>query len=192
MPPGDIRRADGTAAERQSHNAAIRQEFSRQAASFEDPAYMSIREIVPPDTALAFAAMQALRQELSDEATFVRRVDEVQRPEGYRLVGVFEQGVPHAVAVAGFRIAHSISWSRFLYVDDLSTRPEARRRGHGRRLLDWLASEGDRLSCEQLHLDSGVGFDRVAAHRLYFNAGLVISSYHFARRLEPRAGAPGR
>jgi ribosomal protein S18 acetylase RimI-like enzyme len=143
-----------------------------------------IREVLPPDTGRAFKAMRALRPQLEDEAAFVRRVDEVQRPEGYRLVGAFEEGSPDALAVAGFRVCHSISWGRFLYVDDLSTLPEARRRGHGRRLLDWLVDEGQRLRCEQLHLDSGVGPDRVEAHRLYFNAGLVISAHHFARRIE--------
>jgi len=85
-----------------------------------------VREIVPPETGLAFAPMRALRTDLADEAAFVRRVDEVQRPEGYRLVGAFAEGTPRAVAVAGFRVAHSLSWGRFLYVDDLSTLPEAR------------------------------------------------------------------
>jgi hypothetical protein len=51
------------------------------------------------------------------------------------------------------------------------------------RLLEWLREEAERLGCEQLHLDSGVGADRTDAHRLYFNAGLAISSLHFARRL---------
>jgi GNAT superfamily N-acetyltransferase len=140
-----------------------------------------VREIVPPDTGLAFEAMRALRTELTDARSFVRRVDDVQRPEGYRLVGVFEDGSPAAVAVAGFRIAHSISWGRHLYVDDLSTLPEARRRGHGRRLLDWLVEEARRGGCEQLHLDSGVGASRADAHRLYLDAGFVISAHHFAR-----------
>jgi GNAT superfamily N-acetyltransferase len=145
-----------------------------------------VREIVPPDTRLAFEAMRALRTELTDEAAFVRLVDEVQRPEGYRLVGTFEDGSPAAVAAAGFRIAHSISWGRHLYVDDLSTLPKARRRGHGRRLLDWLVEEGRRSGCEQLHLDSGVGANRADAHRLYLNAGLVISAHHFARGIAGR------
>lgn len=127
--------------------------------------------------------MRELRPQLASEEEFVRRVDDVQRAEGYRLVGVFEEPTPHAVAVAGFRPGHALAWGHFLYVDDLSTLPDARRRGHGRRLLEWLAEEGRRLGCEQLHLDSGVGADRIAAHRLYFNAGLAISSYHFARRL---------
>jgi GNAT superfamily N-acetyltransferase len=142
-----------------------------------------LHEIAPADTALAFPAMRALRPHFADEAAFVERVDKVQRPEGYRLVGVFEDGTGHAVAVAGFRVGHMLAWGRFLYVDDLSTLPEARRRGYGRQLLEWLAGEAERIGCEQLHLDSGVGPTRTEAHRLYFNTGLEITSFHFARRL---------
>lgn len=140
-----------------------------------------VREVVPPDTGCAFRAMRALRTELVDEDSFVRAVDEIQRPEGYRLVGVFEDGGSEAMAVAGFRTGHSLAWGHYLYVDDLSTLPEARRRGHGRALLDWLLDEARRLGCDQLHLDSGVGLDRADAHRLYLNAGMVIYAHHFAR-----------
>jgi GNAT superfamily N-acetyltransferase len=66
-----------------------------------------------------------------------------------------------------------------VYVDDLSTLPAARGRGHGGALLHWLADEARRLACEQLHLDSAVGPERLDAHRLYFNAGMRIASYHF-------------
>jgi GNAT superfamily N-acetyltransferase len=144
-----------------------------------------LREILPPDTALAFPALQALRPHYVDEAAFVERVDEVQRREGYRLVGIFEEGTLHAVAIAGFRVGHMLAWGRYLYVDDLSTLSEARRQGHGRRLLEWLTEEARRLGCEQLHLDSGVGPDRTDAHRLYLNTGLALTSHHFARRLQP-------
>jgi len=142
-----------------------------------------VREIVPPDTALAFPAMQALRPHYVNEAAFVERIDDVQRTEGYRLAGVFEDERAHALAVTGFRVGHMLAWGRFLYVDDLSTLPGARRRGYGRQLLDWLGEEAERLGCEQLHLDSGVGPERIDAHRLYFNTGLEITSFHFARRL---------
>jgi GNAT superfamily N-acetyltransferase len=128
--------------------------------------------------------MAALRPAFTGEPQFVERVDDVQRAEGYRLVGIFEESAPHAVAVAGFRVGHMLAWGRFLYVDDLSTLPEARRRGYGMRLLEWLREEAERLGCDQLHLDSGVGSDRIDAHRLYFNAGLAITSFHFARQLE--------
>ena len=81
-----------------------------------------LREIVPPDSALAFPAMRALRTHYEDEGAFVERVDGLQRGEGYRMVGVFEEE-PHALAVAGFRVAHMLAWGRYLYVDDLSTLP---------------------------------------------------------------------
>lgn len=142
-----------------------------------------IREVLPPDTGSVFRAMQALRPGFADEAAFVRQVDGLQRPEGYRLAGAFEAGGHEAAAVAGFRTGHNLAWGRYVYVDDLSTLPDARRRGHARALLDWLLAEGERLGCDQLHLDSGVGLDRADAHRLYLNAGMVISSHHFARRI---------
>jgi GNAT superfamily N-acetyltransferase len=144
---------------------------------------VEVREILPPDTGLAFEAMRALREHLVDEAAFVRRVDELQRPEGYRLAGAFEDRTPGAVAVAGFRLGHNLAWGDYLYVDDLSTLPGARRRGHARALLDWLVEEARRSGCDQLHLDSGFGPARADAHRLYFNAGLEIVTHHFARRV---------
>jgi GNAT superfamily N-acetyltransferase len=143
-----------------------------------------LREIVPPETGLAFAAMRFLRPDIGDEASFVDRIDNRQRAGGYRLVGAFKDDSSPAVAVAGFRLGESLAWGRHLYVDDLSTAPEERRHGHGRALLDWLVEEARRSDCGQLHLDSGVGPDRADAHRLYLNAGLVISSHHFARYVE--------
>jgi GNAT superfamily N-acetyltransferase len=58
------------------------------------------------------------------------------------------------------------------------------RRGHGRALLRWLLEEAGRQGCDQLHLDSGVGLDRADAHRLYLNAGMVISAHHFTRQVQ--------
>jgi len=144
---------------------------------------MDVREILPPDTGLGFLAMTALRTHIDDEAEFVRLVDEVQRPEGYRLVGAFDREEPAAAAVAGFREGNNLAWGHFIYVDDLATRPEFRRRGLGTALLVWLAREAATLGCDQMHLDSSVGLERADAHRLYLSSGLVISAHHFARRL---------
>jgi GNAT superfamily N-acetyltransferase len=123
--------------------------------------------------------MRPLRPRLAGRDAFVARVDEVQRPEGYRLVAAFEEA-DEAVAVAGFRVLHNLAWgTRALYVDDLSTHPDARRRGHAGAILGWLRAEARRLGCDELHLDSGVGSERLDAHRLYFNDGMRIVSYHF-------------
>jgi len=47
-----------------------------------------IRELGAGETAAAFAAMQALRPHPAGEAAFARRVDDLQRPQGYRLNGM--------------------------------------------------------------------------------------------------------
>jgi GNAT superfamily N-acetyltransferase len=142
-------------------------------------------EILPPDTALAYTAMRALRTGLTNGEAFVSQVDEGQRPEGYRLVGVLPGKGAVAVAVAGFRLATSLSWGRHLYIDDLSTVPSARRQGCAGQLLGWIGREAERLGCDQVHLDSGVGPDRSAAHRLYFHSGFVINAHHFVRHGTP-------
>jgi GNAT superfamily N-acetyltransferase len=142
---------------------------------------MTLRELEHADTALAVAAMRALRPHLADQDELVRRVGE-QRAEGYRLVAAVEDD-GSVSAVAGFRVYDTLADGRILYIDDLSTLPAARRRGYGRALLDWCADEGRRLGCDALHLDSGVGADRQDAHRLYFTAGMRISAHHFERAL---------
>lgn len=137
---------------------------------------------------MALEAIQALRTHYADQAEFVRRVDEVQRPEGYRLAGAFER--ERCLAAAGFRELHTLAWGHVIYVDDLSTHPDGRRRGLGRALLEWCAEEAQRLGCDELHLDSGVEANRLDAHRLYLNTGMRITSFHFAQPLGAPAATP--
>ena len=139
-----------------------------------------IREIPESETARAARALLELRPQRAPDATLVALADG-QRAAGYRLVGSFEPGEDDAAAVAGYRVQENLAWGRHLYVDDLVTRADRRGRGHGGALMRWLAVEACRAGCDELHLDSGVGADRADAHRLYFNAGLRISSYHFQR-----------
>lgn len=150
-----------------------------------------IVELVPPNTGQAFGAMRELRLALGSREQFVQHVDHVQRPTGYRLVAaVPDEGVP-AVAVAGFRLGENLAWGRHLYIDDLSTMSAARGQGHARALLEWLHIEAERLGCHQVHLDSGVGANRTAAHRLYLNVGYRISSHHFAHDISPSSLSTG-
>ncbi len=142
-----------------------------------------IREVLAGETRLVYDAMRALRTNYEDEQRFVEHVDGVLRPAGYRLLGAFVPAEEQAVAAAGFRVGDSLAWSHHLYIDDISTIPDARRQGHAGALLDWLIEEARRLKCGQLHLDSGTGPERFDAHRLYYSHGLAIYSHHFARRL---------
>jgi GNAT superfamily N-acetyltransferase len=139
-----------------------------------------IRELDAGETQRAARALLELRPHWAPAEALVARAD-AQRAAGYRVVASFEPGEDDAAAVAGFRLAENLAWGRHLYVDDLVTRADRRSRGHGAALMRWLADEARRLGCDELHLDSGVGADRQDAHRLYFNSGMRINSYHFAR-----------
>lgn len=147
---------------------------------------MAIRELGQGETGLAYEAMLELRPHLGTPEAMTRRIDELQRPEGFRLVAAFVDGEGAAAACAGFRVAHNTAWGHHLYVDDLSTRAANRRQGHAGALLDWLFAEARRLGCEQLHLDSG--HHRHDAHRVYLNHGLQIGAHHFRADLKPEPG----
>jgi GNAT superfamily N-acetyltransferase len=148
---------------------------------------MGIRELDPRETHLAYEAMLELRPNIGTRAEFVARVNDVQRPAGYRLVGSFDEGEPVAAAAAGFHMGDMLAWGHFLYVEDLVTRGSARRGGHATALLDWIRLEAEGNGCDSLQLDSGS--QRYDAHRLYLANSYRITGHHFGQVL---AGADGR
>jgi len=140
-----------------------------------------IQEIHSPSSHLAYKAMLELRPNIGPELAFADQVDNVLRPEGYRLVGFFVKDDLYAAAVAGFRVVHYLAWGHALYCDDLGTQYEHRRQDYAGQLMDWLIEEAQRLHLDTVHLDSGLGEDRADAHRLYLNKRMRISAFHFSR-----------
>jgi GNAT superfamily N-acetyltransferase len=112
-----------------------------------------VRELGPDETGLAFEAMRSLRRHLGDRDEFVELVNERQRPQGYRLVAALPADGGEAASVAGFRVIDSLADGHHVYVDDLITATDARRRGLAGRLMTWLAEEAERLGCVSLQLD---------------------------------------
>ncbi len=124
-----------------------------------------------------FPALAQLRPHLMESA-FVARVRRQQK-EGYHLAFLSERKV--VKAVAGYRFSESLSWGRFMYVDDLVTREEFRSQGHGQKLLAWLIRQARKHGCDEFHLDSGV--HRFGAHRFYLASRMDIIAHHFALKL---------
>ena len=138
---------------------------------------MKIHEATGQQTILhCFEAMHALRPHLRKE-TFVDKIQEL-RKQGYHLVYTEENN--KAVSVAGFRFTELLAWGKAIYIDDLSTLPEARGKGHASALLDYLFALAKENGCAQVHLDSGAIPARYDAHRLYLKKGFNITSHHFA------------
>lgn len=138
-----------------------------------------VREIDVGETHTAYPALKTLRPDVGTADELVERVDTLQRPEGYRLIGTFVPPREQAAAVAGFRRGHSLAWGDFLYVDDLVALEEFRRQGHGVALLGWVEAEARRLGCDAVHLDSGR--HREDAHRFYRSVGYDDFGLHFGK-----------
>lgn len=129
------------------------------------------------EIAACFGAMKQLRTDLV-EHDFVGRVRK-QMAEGYQLA-FLTQG-EHVVCVAGFKIANNLVLGKHLYVEDLSTREEARSNGYGAAMMNWLRDFARRECCAVIHLDSGV--QRHRAHKFYLNRNMNIVSYRFLEKL---------
>lgn len=125
-----------------------------------------------------FPAFHELRPHLLED-DFVEQVQRQIKNHGYVLVYLRVDN--QVVAGAGYRVAEFLAWGKTFYVDDLVTLNAARKQGHAGRLLDWLLEKAKTLSCDQLHLDSGV--QRHDAHRLYLGRKLRIGAHHFSKEL---------
>ena len=124
-----------------------------------------------------FPVMAELRPHLV-EAEFVARVERQQK-DGYQLAFLTDKKI--VKAVAGYRFSESLSWGKFMYVDDLVTAEKFRSQGHGQRLFKWLVNAAKARKCDQLHLDSGV--QRFGAHRFYLASRMDTIAHHFAMKL---------
>jgi GNAT superfamily N-acetyltransferase len=130
------------------------------------------------DILRCFPVMAELRPTLI-EKDFVPRVQRQQR-DGYHLAFLTDKKI--VKAVAGYRVSESLSWGKFMYVDDLVTAEKFRSQGHGQKLFQWLLNEARKLGCDQFHLDSGV--QRFGAHRFYLASRMDIIAHHFALKLK--------
>lgn len=145
-----------------------------------NPAGVHLEDIDPDDERLLADVLPVLR-ELRTQLTAAQLSDIYRHghPQGLRFLAAYDDG--RCVGVAGWRILHTTSSFRKLYVDDLVTTETQRSTGVGRTLLEELTLRGVEAGCTCLDLDSGV--QRREAHRFYFREGLTITSFHFRRPL---------
>ncbi|HEY6864815.1 MAG TPA: GNAT family N-acetyltransferase [Burkholderiales bacterium] len=102
---------------------------------------------------------------------------------------VFAGGGRMCVAVDGAKVAgvavyrvYENTWAgRQLYVDDLVTDEATRSKGVGRTLLGHLERKARAEGLDNFALDSGT--HRQQAHKFYFREGMVVTSFHFAKKL---------
>jgi len=142
-----------------------------------------VYEILTPESdeqiVSCFGAFKSLRPHLESEKTFLAQVRR-QQGQGYRVLALCIDD--QVVSAAGFRIGDFLAWGRILYIDDLTTIPQARGNGYAEQLMDRLIEEAKANGCNAVHLDTG--YMRHVAHRLYLRKGFQISSHHMSLALD--------
>lgn len=106
-----------------------------------------------------------------------------------KMARVFAGGGRMCVAVQGdevagvavYRVHENTADGVKMYVDDLVTDDARRSSGVGRTLLTYLEQRARTGNCEAFTLDSGT--HRQQAHKFYFREGMVVISFHFAKKL---------
>lgn len=126
------------------------------------------------------------------KAEAVHRQLRTSLPPGYeaKMKRVFAGGARMCVAVddkdvagvAVYRVYENTWTGKQIYVDDLVTDEKRRSAGVGRALLGYLEGKARAAGCDYLSLDSGA--QRQQAHKFYFREGMVITSFHFGKKLE--------
>lgn len=129
------------------------------------------------DIASCWEAMYLLRPMLKKQE-FVDKIKEMQK-EGYILLYIIENDT--VVAIAGYRFFTMLYCGKMLYIDDLSTLENYRKKGYASVLLNYLYEIAKQKNCNSVQLDSG--HTRTNAHKLYYREDFIINAFHFNKQL---------
>ena len=140
---------------------------------------MQILEISTEDEiANCFEVFLELRPHLKNKEKFTETVL-LQMKDGYKIIAIKEGD--QIASCAGYRYMQTLSWGKFIYIDDLITQEKSRGKGYGAKLLQYVINEAKNSGCNQVHLDSGHA--RFDAHKLYLQNGFKITCHHFGLEL---------
>lgn len=124
-------------------------------------------------------AMLALRVNLTAEQALAQiRLQQANDKFILAFMGL-ENSEEKAPAVVGYRFMNFLHSGKTLYIDDLSTLPDARGKGYAGTLLDYVIEQARQNGCQCVTLDSGQNPGRYDAHRLYLRKRFNIVSHHF-------------
>jgi len=132
--------------------------------------------IEPGWLARAETVHRELRHELPTD--YAAKMNRVFAGGGRMVVAVREEAV---CGVGVFRVYENTFNGVQMYVDDLVTDSAHRSTGVGQALMIWLQDKARALGCEAYSLDSGT--QRQKAHKFYFREGMVVTSFHFDKKL---------
>jgi|OM-RGC.v1.024919120 N-acetylglutamate synthase and related acetyltransferases len=99
--------------------------------------------------------------------------------EGWKLIGIFDG--ERCDAVVMYYVGQRLFCGKYLQPESLFVRPEARDKGHTKKLFDWMEQKAEELGCDRLFLHSFVESDN--AHKFFYKQGYHIRGFVFSQML---------
>lgn len=88
----------------------------------------------------------------------------------------------HIIGFASFSVRNVVRYNKpIAELEELFVKPEARKKGVGRKLLDRVLNKATKLNCYRMYISSHV--ERKIAHKFYKSLGFVNYGYHFKKNL---------
>lgn len=101
-------------------------------------------------------------------------------PHNYGQVGVFENDV--CLGISGFWIGTKLWCGKYLELDNIVVRTEARSKGVGQLLFDYLSNKAIEENCHMMSLDSYT--TNYKAHKFFYNNDFAPKGFHFIKILQ--------
>jgi GNAT superfamily N-acetyltransferase len=142
---------------------------------------VTVVPVTPADEELLRAAERVHRQLRPNLGDYMARMKEILGAGAEMAVALEGEAVQ---GVTVFRILEKTHSGRDLYCDDLVTDEERRSTGVGHALVDYMERIARERGCDNFSLDSGT--QRQQAHKFYFREGMVVTSFHFDKKVSGR------
>lgn len=101
-------------------------------------------------------------------------------PHNYGQVGVFENDI--CLGISGFWIGTKLWCGKYLELDNIVVRTEARSKGVGQLLFDYLSNKAIEENCHMMSLDSYT--TNYKAHKFFYNNDFAPKGFHFIKILQ--------
>lgn len=101
-------------------------------------------------------------------------------PHNYGQVGVFDGET--CLGISGFWIGTKLWCGKYLELDNIVVRKEARSRGVGQLIFDYLTKKAETENCHMMSLDSYT--TNYKAHKFFYNNEFAPKGFHFIRILQ--------
>ncbi|MBL7825472.1 MAG: GNAT family N-acetyltransferase [Saprospiraceae bacterium] len=122
-----------------------------------------------------------LLQQLNDKVTetYLNEMLDDMIQHGYRMAGIWEHG--HCLGVSGIWVTTKLYSGKYLEMDNVVVAAEARSRGIGKLLTDFVTNLAREEGCNMMMLDAYLENEK--AHLFYEREGFVKKGYHFLKQL---------